>query len=236
MNLLEPHAPNEHASRGVGRPRKSKGEDRLNQDLAGKVVAITGAASGIGLACAKTCLIAGARVVLVDQAEDKLRQICSELGPAAIPLRINLTEAEQRCWHDAANPGEGRTTRCLPRECGLLCRGRRVRRRSRRLGPHAQPEYQCRVPIHSCGSPSYGRAQDRRHHRHQLGRGSCARCLGADLHGVETRRSSLRPHAQAPTRQARYPRRRSLPRPGRDGPSQGLAQGESGESLGGRAA
>jgi ribitol 2-dehydrogenase len=66
----------------------------LNQDLAGKVVAITGAASGIGLACAKTCLIAGARVVLVDQAEDRLKQLCSELGTAAIPLGINLTDSE----------------------------------------------------------------------------------------------------------------------------------------------
>jgi ribitol 2-dehydrogenase len=66
----------------------------LNEDLAGKVVAITGAASGIGLACAKACLIAGARVVLVDQAEDRLKQLCSELGNAAIPLRINLTDPE----------------------------------------------------------------------------------------------------------------------------------------------
>lgn len=58
----------------------------------GKVAAITGAASGIGLECAKVLLAAGAKVVLIDQAEDKLRSLCSELGPKAIPLVINLTD------------------------------------------------------------------------------------------------------------------------------------------------
>lgn len=37
-----------------------------------KVAAITGAASGIGLACARTLLEAGATVVLIDRAEDRL--------------------------------------------------------------------------------------------------------------------------------------------------------------------
>ncbi|MGO7425069.1 SDR family NAD(P)-dependent oxidoreductase, partial [Rhizobium ruizarguesonis] len=36
----------------------------MGQDLSGKVAAVTGAASGIGLECAKALLVAGARVVL----------------------------------------------------------------------------------------------------------------------------------------------------------------------------
>jgi ribitol 2-dehydrogenase len=64
----------------------------MDQDLSDKVAAITGAASGIGLECAKVLLTAGARVVLVDRAEDKLRDICAELGPQAIPLVTNLTD------------------------------------------------------------------------------------------------------------------------------------------------
>jgi ribitol 2-dehydrogenase len=64
----------------------------MGQDLSDKVVAITGAASGIGLACAEACIGAGARVVLIDYAEDRLRELCLELGPQAIPLVINLTD------------------------------------------------------------------------------------------------------------------------------------------------
>lgn len=64
----------------------------MGQELAGKVAAITGAASGIGLECARTMIGAGARVVLVDRAEDALNSVCLELGDHAIPLRIDLTD------------------------------------------------------------------------------------------------------------------------------------------------
>lgn len=62
----------------------------MAQDLSGKVAAITGAASGIGLECAKALIAAGVRVVLVDRAEDALKSACAELGPNAIPLVIDL--------------------------------------------------------------------------------------------------------------------------------------------------
>lgn len=64
----------------------------MGQDLSGKVAAITGAASGIGLACARALLNAGARVVFIDRAEETLKSLCSELGPNAIPLVIDLTD------------------------------------------------------------------------------------------------------------------------------------------------
>ena len=60
--------------------------------LAGKVAAVTGAASGIGLACARAFLDEGARVVLIDMAEERLRALCDELGPQAVPLVVNLTD------------------------------------------------------------------------------------------------------------------------------------------------
>ncbi len=65
----------------------------MTQKLDGKVAAITGAASGIGLECAKSMLTAGARVVLVDRAEDRLKEICAELGPEAIPVVVDLSNA-----------------------------------------------------------------------------------------------------------------------------------------------
>lgn len=64
----------------------------MGQDLSGKVAAVTGAASGIGLECAKALLAVGARVVLVDRNEEALREICSKLGTNAIPLVIDLTD------------------------------------------------------------------------------------------------------------------------------------------------
>ena len=63
----------------------------MADELEGKVAAITGAASGIGLACAKAMLTAGAKVVLIDRAEERLKQLCSDLGSRAIPVVIDLT-------------------------------------------------------------------------------------------------------------------------------------------------
>lgn len=59
--------------------------------LDGKVAAITGAASGIGLECARTLIGAGARVVLIDRAEDRLAAACAALGAGALPLVVDLT-------------------------------------------------------------------------------------------------------------------------------------------------
>ncbi len=64
----------------------------MSEELSGKIAAITGAASGIGLECARAISVAGARVVLIDYAEDKLREVCAEFGPQAIPLVVNLLD------------------------------------------------------------------------------------------------------------------------------------------------
>ena len=57
----------------------------MAQDLNGKVAAITGAASGIGLECARALLAAGARVVLVDRAEDALEERLRRTRPQRDP-------------------------------------------------------------------------------------------------------------------------------------------------------
>ncbi len=63
--------------------------------LEGKTAAVTGAASGIGLACARGLLAEGAQVVLIDRDGDKLDSLCRELGPDAYMLRVDLLEPTQ---------------------------------------------------------------------------------------------------------------------------------------------
>jgi ribitol 2-dehydrogenase len=67
----------------------------MHEQMKGMVVAITGAASGIGLECARLLAEAGARVVLIDRAEDRLRAACAGIGPNALPLVVDLLDGAQ---------------------------------------------------------------------------------------------------------------------------------------------
>ncbi len=64
----------------------------MGKHLVGKVAAVTGAASGIGLASTRALIAEGARVVLVDRDRKALDSVCAELGGAAIPLVIDLLD------------------------------------------------------------------------------------------------------------------------------------------------
>ena len=61
-------------------------------DLAGKVAAVTGAASGIGLASSEAMLALGARVAMIDQDEAALNRLREKHGDAVIPLVIDLLD------------------------------------------------------------------------------------------------------------------------------------------------
>jgi ribitol 2-dehydrogenase len=60
--------------------------------LNGKIAAVTGGASGIGLASAEAMLAAGARVVLVDRDEAALTALHEKHGDAVLPLVIDLLD------------------------------------------------------------------------------------------------------------------------------------------------
>ena len=62
--------------------------------LHGQVAVVTGAASGIGLASTQALAAAGARVVLVDRDAAALQAACDTLGDAAIPLVVDLLDAQ----------------------------------------------------------------------------------------------------------------------------------------------
>lgn len=66
----------------------------MARELERKVAVVTGAASGIGLACAEAMLVAGARVVMVGRDEAALKALCNKHGDAVIPLVIDLLDPQ----------------------------------------------------------------------------------------------------------------------------------------------
>lgn len=60
----------------------------------GKVVLISGGATGIGLGAAERFVSEGAKVVLFGRRETKLTQACSQLGPNASPVVGDVTRRE----------------------------------------------------------------------------------------------------------------------------------------------
>src|SRR5258705_7652583 len=57
------------------------------KDLTGKLVLITGAASGIGAATARAFAAAGARLILCDVSTDRLAEVVAELGDSVVRSR-----------------------------------------------------------------------------------------------------------------------------------------------------
>ena len=66
----------------------------MPRELEGKVAAVTGAASGIGLASSEAMLAAGARVVMVDRDEAALKTLGERHGEAVVPLVVDLLDAK----------------------------------------------------------------------------------------------------------------------------------------------
>ena len=67
----------------------------MAKELEGKVAAVTGGASGIGLASVEAMLGAGARVVVVDRDKAALMALREKHGDALIPLVIDLLDPKQ---------------------------------------------------------------------------------------------------------------------------------------------
>jgi ribitol 2-dehydrogenase len=64
----------------------------MGGDLDGKVAAVTGGASGIGLASAEAMLAAGARVVMIDHNEDAMAALQETHGDRLVPLALDLLD------------------------------------------------------------------------------------------------------------------------------------------------
>ena len=66
----------------------------MAEELKGKVAAVTGAASGIGLASAEAMLAAGARVAMIDRDAGALKALHDRHGESVIPVVIDLLDAK----------------------------------------------------------------------------------------------------------------------------------------------
>jgi len=56
---------------------------------------LTGAAGGMGTAIARALVAAGYRVILADRDEEKLKPLAAELGSAAMPLILDVTDPDR---------------------------------------------------------------------------------------------------------------------------------------------
>lgn len=83
--------------------------EHSTQRLAGRVIVITGAASGIGAAAAQLCVEEGARVLLVDRDADRLGEVARPLGASALAFLADVARADTaREYVDAALSHFGR--------------------------------------------------------------------------------------------------------------------------------
>lgn len=72
--------------------------------VTGRTVIVTGAARGIGAACARRLVAEGARVVLADLLVEEGKQLAEELGEGAAFVELDVTS--EASWQDAVRQAE----------------------------------------------------------------------------------------------------------------------------------
>lgn len=93
-------------------------------DVDGALVAVTGAARGIGLATARAFVAAGARVALGDLDETLAEQAAADLGPMASGHRLDVTDGSSFAgFLAAAEQRHGRPLAVLVNNAGVMPNG-----------------------------------------------------------------------------------------------------------------
>ncbi|VEB86047.1 3-hydroxy acid dehydrogenase [Citrobacter koseri] len=173
----------------------------MNTSLNGKVAAITGAASGIGLECAKTLLAAGAKVVLIDREGEKLKKIVAELGDNAFALQIDLFNTGQVDNLLAGIIELAGGLDIFHANAGAYIGGPVAEGDPDVWESRTEPQHQCRISLRPRRIAAYDCAKIRRYHFHQFYRWRCTGHLGTYLHGLPNlpfRPLSIRPAVRCP--------------------------------------
>lgn len=63
-------------------------------EIRDKVAIITGGASGLGLATAKSLIAQGAKVMIFDLNEEKAKEVCEDLGENSAYIKVDVTKEE----------------------------------------------------------------------------------------------------------------------------------------------
>jgi 3-hydroxy acid dehydrogenase/malonic semialdehyde reductase len=88
-------------------------------DLSGRLALVTGATSGIGLACARRFVAEGARVVAAGRRAERLAALAAELGPAIHPLPLDVRDLPGSAAALAGLPGGWAEPDVLVNSAGL---------------------------------------------------------------------------------------------------------------------
>ncbi len=206
----------------------------MNTSLSGKVAAITGAASGIGLECARTLLGAGAKVVLIDREGEKLNKLVAELGENAFALQVDLMQADQV---DNLLQGILQLTGRLDifhANAGAYIGGPVAEGDPDVWDRVLHLKYQRRLPLRAQRPAASDRAKIRGYYLHQFDRGRGAGDLGACLYRVEIRGAGICAHHSSPGGAVWRARRRRTAGPGGDCSAGRLAKSQNGRSAGQR--
>ena len=201
-------------------------------ELDGKVAAVTGAASGIGLASAVAMLAAGARVMMIDRDRAALEGAVPETRRGRDAAGHRPPRPKRLRDAAAENPRGGGPPRRPARQRRRLRRRRSRRRRHGLDRPDAEPECQRGDEERPRRAASHDRAPDGRHHRDELLGGSLSDAMGARLCIVQMGDQLLCSDGAATGVQARHSRGLDLARSRRDWAHRGLAAGEAERSKG----
>jgi len=199
----------------------------MARQLEGKIAAVTGAASGIGLASTEAMLAGGARVVLVDRDEAALTALREKHGEAVIPLVIDLLDARSCATLMPQILEKAGQLDILHANAGIYIGGDLVDAntdaidRMLNLNVNVVMEKRPRCPA------AYDRAKDGRHRRDEFLGGSLSYAVGAGLCVVQMGDKLLRPDSPPPGLQARHPGWLDLARSRHQRASRRLAGGET---------